>query len=271
MAKTVAELQEEAKKKIQDQKTATKPQTEASKYEEAMSRIAFLEAQETASREQLNKNLLNEEDARLAKEAEKMQKEEEVLKQEANIAQILDEALKTETPARTAENGSEELSQKDLVGIMAETVGKALEASSKLTMGEMDKKLAESNKQIVGIQKVVIDLLGSMSVENARKNHPDFDKFAEGTREVHSAHPSLSPEEAYLLNRAKEENKQPDKTKLETEKPSEPPPWTPDRPFSTSRASESSDEGHRPDGNPRQNFRNELSTAIDSYLTRQQK
>jgi len=112
----------------------------------------------------------------------------------------------------------------------------------------------------------VIDLLGSMSVENARKKHTDFDKFAEGAREVHSAHPSLSPEEAYLLHKAKKASEQPDKDKLETEKPSEPPQWTPDRPFSTSRESASSDEEHLPDGNQRQNFRRELSSAVDSYL-----
>ncbi len=272
MAKTVAELQEEAKKKLaQDQKNDTKPQSDASKYEEAMSKIAFLQARETALQEQLNKSSTNEEDARLAQEAEKMRKEEEALKQEANIAQILNDALKTETPARNAEDGTEELSQKDLVGIMAETVGKAMEASSKLTMGEMDKKLAESNKQLTGLQKVVIDLLGSMSVENARRKHTDFDKFAEGAREVHSTHPSLSPEEAYLLHKAKKASEQPGKDKIETEKPSEPPQWTPDRPFSTSRVSKSSDEGHQPEGNPRQNFRAELSSAIDGYLTRQQK
>jgi hypothetical protein len=272
MGKTVAELQEEAKKKIQDQKIQDqKNQPDSQKeLEEAKSQIAFLTAQATALQGQLDKSSSSEEEARLAQEAENLKKQEEALKQEANIAQILDDALKTE-PGRVAEAGDNELSQKELAGVIAETVGKALDASSKLTMGEMDKKLAESNKQITGLQTAVIELLGSMSVENARKKHDDFDKYAEGAREVHSSHPSLSPEEAYLLHKAKEASKQPDKDKIETERPSEPPQWTPDRPFSTSRESTVSAEEHLPDGNPRQKFRHELSSAVDSYLARRGK
>ena len=203
MAKTVAELQEEAKKKMQEKKDQSSNQP--NKIEEATSKIAFLEAQTIALQERLDKRSINEEEVRLEKEAESLKKQEETLKQEADIARILDDTLKAESPRRDSEDGNEELSQKDLVGIMAETVGKALDASSKLTMNEMDKKLTASNTQIIGLQKAVIELLGSMSVESARKKHADFDKFADGARDVHSAHPSLSPEEAYLLHKAKKE------------------------------------------------------------------
>jgi len=112
------------------------------------------------------------------------------------------------------------------------------------------------------------DLLGSMSVERARGKHEDFDKFAAGAQEVKNAHPSLSPEEAYLLHKAKAAAEVPDKEKLESEKPGDPPAWTPGRPFSTEvRASELSDDAHAQQRNPRQAFRQQLSDAIDAHLS----
>jgi len=267
MANTVAELQEDAKRKMaNEKKNQPDPQDTTKKLEEMMSKVTFLEAQNKILQEQSNKNSLNEEEKRLEQDALRMKKEEEALRQEADVARILDEALKTEKPSADAEK--EELSQKDLVGIMAETVGKALEASSKLTMSEMDKKMQGSNQQIAAMQKVMVELLSGMSVNSAREKFPDFDKYSEAASKIHAQHSSLSPEQAYQLAKAQAESTQPDKNKVETEKPSEAPAWTPDRPFSTSRGSDLSENEHRPEGNQRQNFRQELSSAVDDYLAR---
>lgn len=266
MAKTVAELQEEAKKKLKDQNQKPNDQETIS---ELKGKIAFLTAQTTALQEQSNKNLISEEEKKLAQEAEALKKNEEALKQEADLVQILDEALKTEPPAKDADEG--EMSQKELAGVIAETVGKAMDASSKLTMGEVDKKLAESNKQLGAMQKVMVEFLSGMSVKNARDKYSDFDKYSEDAQKIHQAHPTLSPEASYQLAKAQKESAQPDKDKIETEKPSEPPQWSPDTPFSTSKSSDSSDEEHRPAGNPRQKFRQDLSSAIDDVLARREK
>jgi len=268
MAKTVEELKKEAKEKLEKEKKAS-PQNETSKkLEEANSKIAFLEAKMRVLEEQSNKNLLSEEEKRLEQEAERIRQNEEALKQETDIARILNEALKEE-PSQKEQ--SEELSQKDLVGIMADTVGKALDAQSKLTMGEMDKKLVESNKQIAAMQKVMIDFLSGMSVERARSQYKDFDKYSAAAQKIHASHPTLTPEQAYKLAKAEEESKQPSKDELETEKPTEPPQWNPGRPFSTSRGSAGSEETGAIEGNPRQRFRQELSSAIDDYLAHKSK
>ena len=269
MGKTVEEMKEEAKKKMQDLKNLKPNQPSADqKYEEAMSKIAFLEAQTKVLSEQLDKRSNSEEEMRLAKEAEALKKNEEALRQEADIAKILNEALKTEPAKKASEDEPEEISQKELAGIIAETVGKALDASSKLTIGEMDKKLQASNVQLAAMQKVMVELLSGLSVNQARSQHPDFDKYREAASKIHQEHPTLSPEMAYQLAKAQAESIQPDKDKIESEKPGEPPAWSPDTPFSTSRGSESSEEKHQAEGNSRQRFRKEVSTAIDNILAR---
>jgi len=152
MAKTVAELQEEAKKKMQDQKNKKdQKQADPNKLEEAMGEIRVLKAQTTALQEQLNKNSSNDEETRLAQEAEAMKKEEEALTQEADIQTILSEALKTETP-QTHQEDENPLSQKELASVIAEAVGRSVEASTKLTEGSFDKKIAASNANIVGLR-----------------------------------------------------------------------------------------------------------------------
>jgi CRISPR/Cas system CSM-associated protein Csm2 small subunit len=265
MAKTVAELQEEAKRKMQEKKNEN--QNELNETAQLKEQVTRLEAQTIALQEQLSKNSRNEEEMRLAQEAEALKKQEEALMQETNIQKILDEALKTENAHQMNQDEESPLSQKELASVIAEAVGRSVEASTKLTEVSMDKKLAESNAQIVGLQKVMVDLLGSMSVEKARGKHEDFDKYSDGAREVLRTHPSLSPEEAYLLHKAKEASKVPDE-KVQSEKPNEPPAWTPDRPFSTERRERESFDDGASHGNKRRNFRQQLSAAIDEHLSR---
>lgn len=275
MAKTVAEIQEEAKKKIQDQKNQQnqkqdqQKQPDQNQVSELQGQVAFLKAQIQNLQEQSSRSLISEEEKKLEREAEAMRKQEEALRQEADIARILDEALKTESQARGDQG--EAMSQKELALTIADTVGKALDASSKLTMGAMDKKLADSNKRLEAMQHVLVELLSGMSVNQARSQYPDFDKYAEEASKIHQANPTLRPEQAYLLAKAQAESAQPDKNKIETEKPSEPAPWTPDRPFSTSRDSSLSEESNQTGASGKRLFRQQLASAVDDYLARRMK
>lgn len=270
MAKTVAELQKEAKEKLEKQKQSSEgkddPQKKASEME---AKVAFLEAQTKALQEQLDKRLTGEEEEKLEKQAEALRRQEEALRQEADIARIMDEALRSDK--KSEDEDAESMSQKELASVIAETVGKALDASSKLTMNEVDKKIQELSKQNAGLQKVMIELLSGMSVERARNQFEDFDKYREEASKIHRSHPTLTPTQAYHLAKAQAESTQPDKDRLETEKPNEPPVWSPDAPFSTSRSSALREDEDQPVEDSRRRFRREISEAVDAVLARRKK
>jgi hypothetical protein len=268
MAKTVEELKMEAKEKLNQ--SQQNQQLSSKELEEAKSKIAFLEAKMKVLEEQSSKSLLNAEEKKLEEEARKLSEQEEALRNEADIEKTLNEILKNEkNPMRSQDDENEkELSQKEFLSILGETVGKALDAQSKLNEAAVAKRLTATNNQVDAMRKVMVEFLSGLSVQNARSRFPDFDKYGEATQKIHAAHPTLSPEQAYLLAKQEAASKSAADERIETERPSEPTPWTPDRPFSTSR---DVSEDSRIDGNPRQRFRSQISAAIDNVLAQKQR
>ena len=268
MAKSIAEMMEESKKnrsknvENQDKKPQEK-KSEADRLTELEQRNQFLETQDKVLREQLQLKLNASEEILLEQEAEKIKKEEEQLKEETNLQRILDDALKTDK--RDSDGEPTPLSQKELVAVIAEAVGKATDATAKLTTKEMEKKLSETNTQIGGMQKVLIDLLSGMSVGQARSEFPDFDEFKEDAARIHRSHPSLSPKDAYLLAKAQKASGMPDKKKIESERPNDIPIY----PSNKGRELSERNESNAPK-NPRADFKDAVSDAIDKVLAARQ-
>jgi len=268
MAKSIAEMMEESKKNrkenVENQdKKAPEKKSQEDLLKEATAKILFLETQDKVLREQLQLSMSASEEKLLEREAEKMKLEEEQLKEETNLQRILDEALKSER--KDPDGEAIPLSQKELVSVIAEAVAKATDATAKLTAKEMDKKLTETNTQIGGMQRVLIELLGGLSVGQARSKYEDFDAYSEDASRIRRSHPSLSPEDAYLLAKAQKVSTQPDKKKIESERPNEIPV------YSSSRGRESNEgEEKREHRNPRADFKDAVSAAIDKVLAGRQ-
>ena len=220
--------------------------------------------------EQLNKGKSEDEEKKLQSEAEKIRKDQEALLEEANLRKVLAEASKV----GSREEGSDfdELSNKEVLEVLSEALGKSLEAHAKLTKNEIAKSLTSTNEKLDGTQKVLMQLMAGMSVNQARGKFSDFDKHKEAIGKIISAHPSLTPEDAYLLAKAQEASKVPNKAQAESERPNLNPESLI---FSNQEETEEEElESETAQGeitNPRVAFRDAASKAIDKVLAARSK
>ena len=269
MAKSVADLLDEKKKEqnVKNQyqnQNLTPEQMQAQVLQETQAKLQFSEAQVKVYQEQLQQGQVASEEQKLAEEAKKLKANTAALEQEANLSRTLAEALATEQPNVADETG--DLSQKELISVIADAVSKASDANSKLIMNQVEDRVKETGGEISKLQSVMIDLLGSMSVQQARSAHKDFDDYQVEAAKILQKTQGLSPEDAYLLAKAQKASTVPDKKQVESERPTSIPSFT--RPTKEQLSNRDADQQHV---NPRLAFKNAVSDAVDKVIANRQK
>ena len=168
--------------------------------------VEFLKSQVADLQQRLQQRESASDEARLEKEAERLRAEEAALKEEADLRKTLKDMLPPASSQPVDEfSQPKELSQKELLGIMAEAVAKASEAQSKLLMSEVSKLVRGSDEKITRTQKAVVDLLAMVDVGRARSQFADFDTYKEDVGEI-MQRTNLDSTEAYLLAKARRES-----------------------------------------------------------------
>ena len=235
------------------------PKEQSSKEPQVDQEKEFLKAQVASLQEQLQRSDRASEEAKLEREAERLQQEQDALREEADLRKTLKDML---PPQQTDELGQpRELSQNELIGVMAEAVGKATEAQGKLIMGEVSKLVRGTDDKVVRTQKALIDMMAMIDVGRARSQFSDFDAYKEDVSEI-MGRTNLDTTEAYLLAKAKKESLTPPGSPA-SERPSQPPAIGPREP---SACSEREEERYPEIRNPRAEFQQAASDAIDKIL-----
>ncbi len=200
----------------------------------------------------------------MQKEAEKLAQDDAALKEEANLRKTLAEEF---TSVKSGLKDGEDLSNEQLIAIMAEAVGASSEAQGNLILNKVNTMMKESNVEIEKTQKLLIELAAGVSMERARGSNPDFDDYRNDVAEIMSKTRGLSPEQAFMLAKATRSSKQPDQRQIETERPGQAPTQT-----SSSSRDEYTRERHddAPPRNPKTVFKDAVSAAIDKTVAARQ-
>jgi len=260
-------LAEELKKKKDQQ---NQPPASAKELEEMRTKYASLEAQTKLLQEQLLLKRSDDEESKAQQAAERLQKEQAALEQEADLRKTLSQAFPQRSAKSDDDDGTEGLKLSEVTGVMADAVGKAIDAQSKLILskvGEMMKRTTgELDNKISGTQQALIKLVAGLSVDQAKGQYKDFDEFAPDIRELLSKTQGLSPEDAYLLAKARKASKTPSQQETETERPSQ--SMLPSSSRDNVPENEEPEEGEQGDHqlSARKVFRDAVSKAIDKQL-----
>lgn len=170
--------------------------------------------------EQLQQKKNADEEKNLESEAEKIQKQQAQLAEEANLRKILNEATVSE---RSHTGEIDDLTPKDMISIMSDVVGKAMEANSQLLESKLEQRFKALtnplNERLEGTQKALLQMMAENSVGSARSKYKDFDDFREDIGKILQKAPTLSPDEAYLLAKSKKATTVPVQRQVESERP----------------------------------------------------
>lgn len=265
-------LAEQLKAK-KDQQVLNKEQDKL--IQESSQKTAVLEAQVKLLQEQLLLKKSDDEEIKLQQQAEKLQKEQAVLEEEANLRKTLSQAFPQQRSAKVDDDEDDQLKPDQMASIMADAVGKALDAQSKLMLskvGEVIKRTSEAqDNKITGIQQALIKLVAGMSVDQAKSQFKDFDQFAPDIKEILTNTQGLSPEQAYLLAKAQRSIKSPSQREVETERPNEAAgPYSREREESSLSSREAEDANQQPLSS-KAVFKNAVDKAISKILAAKQK
>lgn len=251
-------LIEAMKMKAQGEAKETPP--ELSKTEKE---LEFLRSQVTDLQERLRQKELSSNEQRLTQEAEALRQEEEALREEADLRKTLKDMLPERQSSSRSDDftGENELSQKEMLAIMAEAVGKASEAQGKLILGEVSKLVQGTDDKINRTQKALVDMLAMADVSQTRADCPDFDLYKDDIKAI-MGRTNLSSKEAYWVAKGQKESLSPPGSS-ESERPSLPPANAPFEP-----GAPSGEEAPRYPAlrNPRQAFKNAAYEAIEQVI-----
>lgn len=201
----------------------------------------------------------------LASQAEALRQEQASLEEETNLHQILKDAISPQQNSQQAEGAfGEQLDPRQVVEVIGEAVGKAIDASQKLTLSKVGELIKGVSDQNAGTQTALIKLMGTLSVNEARKNNTDFDEYADGIKDILSKTQGLSPEDAFLLAKARKASLVPEKKQVESERPGSIVSRE-DIPDTSQQHREPVDSKDRP-YNPRLEFAEGVSAAIDKVI-----
>lgn len=210
---------------------------------------------------QLNKLSADQESLSLEKEAEKMAKETAALEQEADLRKALGDEFST---VKAGLKEGEELSNDQMIAIMAEAVGASSDAQGKLILNKVAAMMSKSDAEIKKTQNLLIEFAAATSMNQTRSAHSDYDDYKTEIAGIMSTTRGLSPERAYLLAKAEKSKGQPDQRRVETERPGEPP--TPSALSSRDDYTRSKEVDNTQQLSPKAAFTNAVSAAIDKTL-----
>ena len=240
-------------KKVQDNQKQEKSQMETA-----------LERENQLLKEQLDRLSSDQESLKLEKEAERLKKEEEALKEEANLKKILGESF----GSAKAQSPDQDLSQSQLLDVMADAVGHATEANSKLILSKVASLISEFANENKKTQELVFKLAGAFETNQAASEFDDYNEYRDDIATIRSKTRGLSAKDAYMLARARRQGNQPPADQMRSERPNTPPSPSSVRDDYTQ---SNEDRDSQQQANPRLAFRAAAEAAIDKVIASRQR
>lgn len=198
----------------------------------------------------------------------KIQQEQAKLKEEADLQKLLNDATQ---PSKIGVESVDEISQKDMINILAGTVGKALDAQSKLMEQRTAQLVSGLTERIDGTQKVIMEMMARGQVSKAQEKYKDFGEYREDIKKLLTENPNLSPERAYLLAKTEKSMLTPPQQRTETERPVNAPSYYPNTEEEEVEELEEEVEDERTSYvDPRKAFRDAAMKAIDKVISARQ-
>jgi hypothetical protein len=225
--------------------------------------MELLQGQNQLLQEQLKQKNDADESLRLEQKAEKLKLEQAALEEEANLKRTLG-MLDLKPPKTELGDENEQFDIQQLINGMGDAVGKAIEANNKLQEAKIAKLIQAQDDRSNVTQNALIKLMANMSVNEARSEHKDFDVYKDDISSILSKTQGMSPEDAYLLAKAKRQSLQPDATTLESERPHDYLSRSRERSNFTPPNREQEESRYRVQ--PRKQFADAVSAAIDKVV-----
>lgn len=213
-------------------------------------------------KEQLSKQLNDQESLTLQKEAEKLEQNQAALIKEADLRQALGEQF---TQVKAGLKPDEEISQEQLIAIMGEAVEASSNAQGSLILNKVAAMMKDSNAKLEKTQKLLVDLAAGVSMQQVRNANPDYDQYKTEVAQIMGSTRGLSTADAYLLAKAQKSKGQPNQREIETERPNNPPSPAPGE-SRNDYTNNNQHEQQAPQGNPRQVFLKASRAAIDKII-----
>ena len=156
----------------------------------------------------------------------------------------------------------DDLSNKELVNIIADAVDSAIDGRLKLAESAMVKQLDITNQSVNHMKKAMIDQFRLGRLNSAKEKYDDFDDLQSKIIEAINRNPSLDPEDAYFIVKGKMSGEVPNRRHTESERPNS---YATDRDDSH-RETSTRRSDDRPVGGSRGSFRDIMNKGIDKVL-----
>lgn len=160
----------------------------------------------------LQQQLTQKDDVELKKAQEAERLAAEQLRKDADLKGALSDIS-------DAEDKLEALTNKELIGLIAEAVEKSSEAKQRQMLGLVDSRLSELDGNLKNTQSAIMKIATTMDVKEVRGSHTDFDAYQKEAAELMQQNPGLSVKNAYLLAKAQALEKTPSKQNTDRERP----------------------------------------------------
>ena len=180
--------------------------------------------------------------------------------------QLLDEAdlkklLAVDDGEELKKKNVEDLSNREVIDIMANAVETALKASREQAGMDADEKVKELGETVGTIKQILISMRASELVDSAKAKYEDFGEYQDDVRElVTRVYPGMTPEHAYMIAKSTRSATGDTKSRLASERPDA------SLPASVGGHREVNKESLK-DMTPRRRFNEVLNNAVDKYLT----
>jgi hypothetical protein len=141
------------------------------------------------------------------------------MRAEAEESRLAEEADLKETLGLVEGDKIEQLTNRELVNIIADAVDKTSNAKAQQFNKLVEEKVEKLNQQIAATQKGVMSIATAMDVSAVKAKHKDFDEFHKEAAIIMQEVPGISVERAYKLAKAEAAAKVPPRENLERERP----------------------------------------------------
>jgi len=140
------------------------------------------------------------------------QKEQELLKlqQEADIKKAFSENKEVDL---------DELTNKEILDIVADAFDKSIEARTKIAIEAASKENKGIEDKLTRLEQYLLKKEAKEGIDGARRKFNDFDNYKDDIAKVFETYPGILPEDAYIIAKGRKSANVPPQKEIESEKP----------------------------------------------------
>jgi len=113
----------------------------------------------------------------------------------------------------------DDLSNKEILDVVADAFDKAIEARTKIAIDAASKSNKNIDDKLTRLEQYLLGKEARDGIDEARKKFNDFDDYREDISKVFKAYPGILPEDAYIIAKGRKSADVPPQKNMESEKP----------------------------------------------------